>query len=170
MRRKDYSEDNDSQENTNSQEKYAATGESEYSREHAIPVDEDEVLSERHYTFDGLNQLGKRQLRAREPRSGPVSAEPEARSQRSDETIKADVKAAIYRRTVVDACGIEVLVKRGLVTLLGVVNYPDEIKMAKETIEQVPGVRYIRNEIRARSSEASRPNPRGLIDNITGMN
>ncbi len=169
-KKKNYSQENDTQENSNSSDKYAVTGESEYTREQTIPVDEDEVLSERHYTFDAIDQLGKRHLRAREPRSGPVSGDPEERSQRSDQMIETDVRAALYRSTVVDARDIDVVVKEGEVTLRGAVNSPQEIKLAQEVIERVPGVRSISNEIQVRVSRKSTPNPKGLIDNITGLN
>lgn len=175
-RNSNYSRDRDTQENFNPDEKYSVTGESEYSRESTIPYDQDEVLSERHYTFSPLELHGRKHYRSREPRSEPylgenMSGKGPKGYRRSDEMIKEDVSLALYRSPAVDASDIEVFVNGGTVTLKGSVKDRDQKKMAEYTVEGLPGVRDVFNEIRIRTDdELRRPSPNGLIDNITGLN
>jgi hypothetical protein len=70
-KKKNYSSDKSTQENTDPFDKYVSTGESEFSRDSIIPLDEDEVLSERHFRLGPIESYGKRKLRAREARSAP---------------------------------------------------------------------------------------------------
>jgi hypothetical protein len=174
-RTSNYSRDRDSQENLNVNEKYAETGESEFSRERTVPCDENEVLSERHYTFGPLEQHGKRRVRAREPRTGPRGPESNWSGKgpkgyrRSDETIKDDASDALYRSTAVDATDIEVAVVEGVVTLRGFVDSREQKRMAESAVDRLAGVKDVFNELRIRGA-ASGPSPRGLVDNITGLN
>ena len=178
MKRKNrnYSSDQESQENNNPDERYSITGESQYSRDSTIPFDEDEVLSERHYFFGPLNVHGRKIVRSREPRSessdkqnfrgkGPKGYK------RLDQLIKDDACEALYRNTEVDASDIEVFVDHGRVTLKGIVKTRNQKKMAERAVVNLAGVSDVFNEISLKSNHNSiKPSPRGLIDNITGLN
>jgi hypothetical protein len=173
---KNYSRDRDSEENFNANDKYDISGESEFSRESTIPFDEDEVLSERHYSFGPMEFYGRKQSRAREPRSEPLSSQNfrgvgPKNYKRTDEMIKENVSETLYRSTAVDASDIEVFVTHGTVTLKGSVFSRDQKKMAGYAIEHLAGVKDVFNELRVKKDEpAPRKNPNGLMDNITGMN
>lgn len=169
-----YSRDRDTEENYNANDKYAITGESEFSRESTVPFDEDEVLSERHYSFSPMELHGRKQSRAREPRSEPLSYRGVGPKnyQRTDSSVKENVSETLYRSTAVDASNIEVFVNHGTVTLKGFVDSRDQKKMAEYSIEHLAGVKDVFNELRVRkeSSSSQKLGPRGLMDNITGMN
>lgn len=170
-----YSQDRDSQEDKNFTDKYSVTGESEFSRESTVPYDQDEVLSERHYTFGSLENIARKQSRSREPRSEPLTNHrgrgPKG-YRRSDESIKEDVSEALYRSTEVDASYIEVFVEKGIVTLKGFVDDKNQKRMAESTIENLSGVDDVYNDIRVRGrdSQSTKLGKHGLMDNITGMN
>jgi hypothetical protein len=170
-----YSNDKDSLENLNYNEKYSDTGESEFSRESTIPYDQDEVLSERHYNFGAHENIGKKRVRTREPQPGPSFQSHRGRGpkgyRRSDELIKEDVSETLYRSSEVDATNVEVFVTNGIVTLKGSVETREQKKMAELTIEKLAGVDDIYNELIV-SQETVKPKPgkHGLVDNITGMN
>lgn len=171
-----YSKDRNSQENYNFNDKYDDTGESEFTRDLTVPFDENQVLSERHYSFGPLELHGRQRIRSREPKTEP-SYKPDYRGrgpkgyERSDEKIKEDVSDALYRSSEVDASEIEVFVTKGIVTLKGTVNNRHQKRKAESTIENLAGVQDIFNEIHVKSLEPKmRPSPFGLTDNITGMN
>jgi hypothetical protein len=170
-----YSQDRDSQENYNVNDKYSITGESEFSRESTIPFDEDEVMSERHYTFDSLENVSRRHFRTRELPEAPVSKNFRGRGpkgyRRSDESIREDVSEALYRSTEVDASEIEVTVESGIVKLKGFTTNRYQKRMAEETIEHLSGVEDIYNDLRVRDNNANQtPGKYGLTNNITGLN
>ncbi len=170
-----YSRDRKTEENLNTDEKYSQTGESEFSRESTIPVDEDEVLSERHYTFSNLEKISKRYSRSRHPRSEPRDPSYRGRGprgyRRSDETIQEDVCRALYRSGQVDASEIEVVVRKGEVTLKGWVETQAQKDLAESAVENLSGIEAIFNEIRVRVKGApEKPSPFGLTNNITGLN
>lgn len=176
-RNTNYSGDRDTQENDNFNDKYSETGESAFSRDSTVPFDQDEVLSERHYTFSPMEQHGRKHYRSREPRSESSHTYTGFRGKgpkgykRSDETIKEDVSDTLYRSTAVDASYIEVFVNDGTVTLRGRVDSREQKKMAEYAVEHLAGVKDVFNELRVQKNEGkSRPSPHGLIDNITGLN
>jgi hypothetical protein len=68
--------------------------------------------------------------------------------QRSDERIREDVNERLTADPRVDASDIEVRVQNGEVTLSGSVDERRARRMAEEIIEDLPGVRDVRNEIR----------------------
>jgi len=170
-----YSQDRDSQEDYNFNDKYSVTGESEFSRESTVPYDQDEVLSERHYTFGPLENISRKHYRSREPRSEPLT-DHRGRGpkgyRRSDETIKEDACEALYRSSEVDATNIEVFVQNGIVTLKGFVEDRNQKRMAENAIENLAGIDDVYNELRVRSGDdkATKLGKHGLMDNITGMN
>jgi hypothetical protein len=175
---RNYSEDRSSEENFNINDKYSVTGESEFSRESTIPFDEDDVLSERHYTFTPLESHGRQYSRSREPESEPFERQgfrgrgPKG-YRRSDENIREDVSEALYRSSEVDASEIEVEVKAGQVTLKGFTQDRAQKKAAERAVENLSGVEDVRNEIRVKRQDSQDDDYKtryGLTNNITGLN
>lgn len=66
---------------------------------------------------------------------------------RSDERIREDVSEALARHPDIDASEIEVDVKEGLVTLRGSVDDRRTKRMAEDSVENLSGVRDVRNEL-----------------------
>jgi osmotically-inducible protein OsmY len=66
---------------------------------------------------------------------------------RSDDRIKEEVSDALERHPQIDASEIEVDVKEGVVTLKGHVEERRIKRMAEDSIENLPGVRDVRNEL-----------------------
>ena len=170
---RNYVDDRFTEENWNINDKYSETGESEFSRDSTIPFDEDEVLSERHYTFSALEDHAKRKMRSA-PLSNPFSQSMSGKGpkgyKRSDETIKEDVSEALYRSTAVDASDIEVFVKEGDVTLKGSVKDRDQKRMAETAIENLAGVKDVFNELHLNNRKSKRRSSRfGLTDNTSGL-
>ncbi|MFP5384880.1 MAG: BON domain-containing protein [Bacteriovoracia bacterium] len=171
---RNYVDDRFTEENWNINDKYSETGESEFSRDSTVPFDQDEVLSERHYTFGPLEDHARRKMRSA-PLSNPFSQSFSGKGprgyKRSDETIREDVSEALYRSSEVDASEIEVFVSEGEVKLKGTVSDRDQKKMAESVIENLAGVRDVFNELHVKNREKKPPPSRyGLTDNITGMN
>ena len=170
--RRNYSRDKDTLENYNPDDRYDNTGESEFSRESTIPFDQDEVLSERHYSFGPL--YGKERVRVRElPPDNHRGRGPKG-YRKSDEAIKEDVSEALYRSTEVDASEIEVFVSQGHVTLKGTVINRFQKKQAEAAVEHLAGVDDVFNELYIRDPNAHQDDwkvsKKGLIQNITGLN
>jgi hypothetical protein len=69
--------------------------------------------------------------------------------QRSDDRIREDVCERLTRNGEIDATEIEVEVKNGEVTLTGTVEDRSWKRIAEDTIEDVPGVKDIHNQLRA---------------------
>lgn len=170
-----YSREKDTEENVNASEKYSPTGESEFSRESTIPYDQDEVLSERHYSFSPMESIGRKRSRTREPRTEPSKDAFRGRGPKGyvkpDAKITDDVCEALYRHTGVDASFIEVSTQMGVVTLKGTVMSREQKRLAEEAVEHIGGVIEVRNEISLQQIDSRSNPPRfGLTDNITGMN
>ncbi len=170
-----YSGEKDTEENVNASDKYSPTGESEFSRESTIPFDQDEILSERHYSFTPMESIGRKRSRTREPRSEPSHDVFRGRGpkgyKKADSKITEDVCEALYRHTGVDASFIEVNTLAGVVTLKGTVPSREQKRLAEEAVEHIGGVIEVRNEISLRQNDSrSKPSRFGLTDNITGMN
>ncbi len=71
---------------------------------------------------------------------------------RSDESIKERVCECLEHDSHIDASEIEIAVADGVVTLTGSVEDRRMKRMAEEAIEHLPGVRDVRNELRANST------------------
>jgi len=71
---------------------------------------------------------------------------------RSDERIKEDVCDFLTQAPNLNCSDIEVSVNDGIVTLKGTVDERRMKRMAEETIEYIPGVNDVRNEIRVQAS------------------
>lgn len=169
-----YSKDPSTEENWNINNKYSVTGESEFSRDSTIPFDEDEVLSERHYTFSPFEELGKKRVKRKDiPSSwqrGHRGKGPK-KFHRSDDDIREDVSETLYRSGEVDASEIEVYVAKGQVKLKGTVRDWHQKRMAEFLSEGLAGVDEVVNEIRVKGQHSRpKPSPYGLTDNITGLN
>lgn len=171
-RNTNYSSDRDSEENVNYSDKYAPTGESEFSRESTVPYDQDEVLSERHYTFSPMESHGRSRIRSREPKSEPTNFRGVGPKNyvRTDEMIKEDANLALYRHWDVDATDIEVSVRESVITLKGFVKTKEQKRAAEAAVENIRGVKDVYNEIHLRKPENPKPSRFGLTDNITGLN
>lgn len=169
-----YSRNHETEENFNSNEKYSETGESVFSRESTIPFDQSEVLSERHYTFQSLEQHGKQRNRSREPKSDPHTNSYRGRGpkghRRTDSMIKDEVSEALYRHWNVDASEIEVSVSAGVVTLKGWVETKEQKRIAEDAVENLAGVEGVYNELHVRIKDRPATSRFGLTNNITGPN
>lgn len=171
-RSNNYSNDKDSLENINPDDKYSITGESEYSRDSSVPIDNDEVLSERHYSFDNPLIRGREKLTSNKSKPDVGYRERGPRNyRRSDHLIKEDVCEALYRSTQVDASEIEVKVENGIVQLVGFVETREQKKLAEECTENLAGVEDVYNDLHIQKKGNDIPlGKRGLMNNITGMN
>ena len=173
---KNYSNDKNTLENINSDEKYSVTGESEFSRESTIPFDEDEVLSERNYSIGEMERIGRSNYQSRSlnhPKESNTRGRSPQGFRRTDETLKEDVSEALYRCTEVDGSKIQVEVNLGKVTLRGFVEDMDQKIAAGNAIEKLAGIDEIYNELRVYGHdtyEKNKPSKYGLTNNITGMN
>lgn len=161
-----YSDDRNSEEDRDFADKYSVTGESEWSRGSTVPFEEDAVLSERHYNIGKVgygtdpSQFSKEISRGLDHRGkGPIGYK------RTDERILEDVSDALYRCYEVDASEIEVKVTEGCVYLNGKVDSRISKKIAEMTVDQIPGVLDVRNEL-----TIEKKTHQGLIRNETGLN
>ena len=146
-----YSKDRGTLENFNTNEKYSETGESEFSRESTIPLDQDEVLSIRHYNVGSLENHGRQKMRTREHKDDPSYDRPRGREPHSyritDDMIKSDVREILYRHSEIDASLIEIFVKNSEVTLKGTVKDEAQKILAGSTVKSLAGVENIYNEL-----------------------
>jgi hypothetical protein len=78
---------------------------------------------------------------------------------RSDQRIEEDVNEALMMNPDIDALEIVVVVDDGEVTLSGDVDDRHAKRLAEDVAEQVPGVRDVHNELKARH---------GLLDRLLG--
>jgi hypothetical protein len=69
---------------------------------------------------------------------------------RSDARIEEEVHEALMRHHEIDATDIDVRVENGAVTLTGHVEDRRTRRLAEEVVEQLPGVRDVDNQLRAR--------------------
>ena len=70
---------------------------------------------------------------------------------RSDERIREDVCERLCDHPHIDASDIEVVVKEGEVTLVGLVDHRRTKRLAEDVTEEVRGVRDIHNQIRVKT-------------------
>lgn len=152
-----YSRDRDTEEDKEFFDKYAATGESEWSRGSTTPFDQDVILSERHYQLGHTSYDRPSQFSRPIPRDyagvGPLNY------RRSDVRILDDSSDALYRSPEVDASDIEVSVKDGVVTLKGTVESRVEKKVAEMAVEGLPGVVDVDNRL-----VIEKPRRQGLME------
>ena len=84
---------------------------------------------------------------------GPFSGRGPKGYQRSNDTIFEDVCERLTQHGMLDARHIDVNVDNGEVTLKGTVNSRREKRMAEDSIETVPGVKDVHNELRVEQSQ-----------------
>lgn len=141
-----YSTDGRTEEDKDFFDKYSPTGESEWSRGSvSTQFEDDTVLSERHYqlgqtTYDRPSQFS-RSLRKDFTGKGPSNY------RRSDERIHDDASDALYKCAELDASDIEVKVSGGVITLSGTVEARLDKKIAEMTVERIPGVIDVDNQL-----------------------
>lgn len=70
--------------------------------------------------------------------------------QRSDERIREDVSEELWQSGEIDASEVAVEVTNGVVTLDGEVEDRDQKRLAEDIAEAAPGVRDVRNNLKAR--------------------
>jgi hypothetical protein len=88
-------------------------------------------------------------------RSGPHAGKGPKGWSRSDERILDDACEALERHPEIDASEIEVTCSGGEITLRGTVDSRHTKRLAEQAIEELPGVRDVRNELRAQPQTAS---------------
>lgn len=72
--------------------------------------------------------------------------------QRSDERIREDVCESLSYRSGIDASEVEVNVSEGVVTLSGTADSRQMKRMIEDCVENVSGVKDVKNEIKVQSS------------------
>lgn len=160
-----YSEERTSEEDRNFSDKYSVTGESEWSRGSTVPFEDDAVLSERHYNIGKVGYGSDPSQFSREiPRGEDHRGKGPKGYKRTDSRILEDVSDALYRCYEVDASQIEVSVVEGCVHLDGSVDSRLSKKIAEMTVDQIPGVMDVKNDLKI-----IKPTPQPLIRNETGL-
>jgi len=81
--------------------------------------------------------------------AGPHAGRGPRGYQRSDERIREDVYECLTQHGHIDASGIEADVSGGVVTLRGTVESRQMRRLAEEAVEEISGVKDVRNELRA---------------------
>lgn len=110
----------------NNSESYEFSGESEYSRERSDPYQMVDYMIDRGLDYRGLGPKG-------------LSL--------SDERVRDDVCEILARDSEIDASDMEVEVKDGVVYLKGHVENRQIKRMAELTIENLPGVNDVVNQL-----------------------
>lgn len=159
-----YSGDDQTEEDQNFFDKYSVTGESEWSRGSTIPFEDDAVLAERHYNLASVGYGRDASQFSREVKRGTHAGKGPKGYRRSDERIHDDASDALYRCYEVDATEIEVEVKEGIVSMRGSVDSRLSKKLAELTIENLPGVIDVQNELVIKKLQHH-----GLVRNETGL-
>ena len=113
----------------NNSDSYEYSGESEYSRERSDPYQMVDYMIDRGLDFRGLGPKG---------------------FSLSDERVLDDVCEILARDSGFDASQMEVEVKDGVVFLKGRVENRQSKRMAELTIENLPGVSDVINQLRFR--------------------
>jgi hypothetical protein len=86
-------------------------------------------------------------------RQGPYTGRGPSNYQRSDERIKDEIADRLTHHGQVDARKIQIEVQEGVVTLRGPVDSRQMKRMAEDTVESVPGVQDINNELTIQQNE-----------------
>ena len=79
---------------------------------------------------------------------------------RSDDRILEDVNEQLMRHHLIDASDIEVSVQDGEVTLRGSVDFRQTKRLAEDIVENVSGVKDVRNELRVQQTSQPRRDDR----------
>jgi hypothetical protein len=89
---------------------------------------------------------------------------------RSDDRIFEEVCEALMRHPRVDASHIGVKVDEGIVSLSGKVRSREEKKLAERTIEDLPGVQDVRNELSIFRGDPDKAGPESATKKDLGIN
>ncbi len=108
-------------------------------------IDEDIKLSERHYTSEALEKIGRKIIKRNSSNNGDIKNK-ELESQ-SDFSIRQNILETLYRSTLLDSSKIEVYVDEGKVSLKGSVKTSLEKSYAPQVIKYVPGITEIFNDL-----------------------
>jgi len=97
-------------------------------------------------------------------RFGPHAGKGPKGFRQSDDRILEDVNVALERDPEIDATEIETACSDGEVVLRGLVSSRREKHLAEQCIEELPGVRDVRNELRIQNPLGARPASAGASD------
>lgn len=110
----------------NNSDSYEFTGESEYSRERSDPFEMIDYMIDRGVDYRGMGPKG---------------------FTLSDDRIREDVCEILARDTQIDATEIEVTVHEGVVFLRGQVESRQVKRLAEISVENLPGVSDVINQL-----------------------
>ena len=108
-------------------------------------TDENIKLSERHYTSQELEKIGRKIIKRNLSNNGNKINQEE--DFQSDFRIRQNVLEALYRSTLLDSSKIEVFVQEGKVDLKGSVKTSLEKDYAPQVVKYVPGIVEIYNDL-----------------------
>ena len=108
-------------------------------------IEEDIKLSERHYTSEALEKIGRKIIKRNLSNDGDINNK-ELDSQ-SDFSIRQNILETLYRSTLLDSSKIEVYVDEGRVSLKGSVKTSLEKDYAPQVVKYVPGIVEIYNDL-----------------------
>jgi osmotically-inducible protein OsmY len=108
-------------------------------------IEEDIKLSERHYTSEALEKIGRKIIKRNLSNNGDINNK-ELDSQ-SDFSIRQNILETLYRSTLLDSSKIEVYVDEGRVSLKGSVKTSLEKDYAPQVVKYVPGIVEIYNDL-----------------------
>jgi osmotically-inducible protein OsmY len=108
-------------------------------------IEEDIKLSERHYTSEALEKIGRKIIKRNLSKSGDINNK--ELNYQSDFSIRQNIVDTLYRSTLLDSSKIEVYVYEGKVSLKGSVKTSSEKSYAPQVIKYVPGITEIFNDL-----------------------
>jgi hypothetical protein len=155
---RNYSKDQDTQENMDIDNKYNISGESNFTRDLSTPFEENDAITERDFSPQRAVFDDRTRKRNDYRGVGPKGY------RRSDDRILEDACERLYRSPEVDPSNIEVSVEEGIIILKGSVGKRSYKLAAERIIEHLPGVVDVRNEVVVERDTG------GLVQNRTSMN
>jgi hypothetical protein len=108
-------------------------------------------------TYGGFGQ--DRSHGRRQESYGPHVGKGPKGYQRSDDRILEDANHALERHPSIDATEIEVVCQSGELILRGTVETRDEKRLAEQAVEDLAGVKDVRNELRVQSKSQQQQPP-----------
>jgi hypothetical protein len=108
-------------------------------------IEEDIKLSERHYTSEALEKIGRKIIKRNLSNNGDINNK--ELDFQSDFRIGQNILETLYRSTLLDSSKIEVYVDEGKVSLKGSVKTSLEKSYAPQVIKYVPGITEIFNDL-----------------------
>ena len=108
-------------------------------------IEEDIKLSERHYTSEALEKIGRKIIKRNLSNNGDINNK--ELDFQSDFRIGQNILETLYRSTLLDSSKIEVYVDEGRVSLKGSVKTSLEKDYAPQVVKYVPGIVEIYNDL-----------------------